>query len=238
MAEAPRLKHKYGTIDKEYGVFLATRPPEEDGPIYMVNLMKYHDVAQYTQDAGVENPISGREADDRYNPSSILGKIGATIVFIGDVVRNRVGDEDWDRIAIVRYATRKSFIDMQSRRDFADKHVHKAAGMQRTIIVCCRPEDVSLDARGRPKNDDERHVLMVVRRTDDRASAFDALPDAVNLSAEGTIIGDGRTWDTVQFVAARSANELEDLHTTTSAKITGDAYVMAVRASMDSITQG
>ena len=238
MPDAPRLKHKYGTIDKDYGIFLATRPPEEDGPIYMVNLMKYHEVAQYTEDAGVEKPISGREADDRYNPSSILGKIGATIVFVGDVVRNRAGDEDWDRIAIVRYATRKSFIDMQSRRDFADKHVHKAAGMQRTIIVCCRPEDASVDAHGRPKTDDQRHVLMVVRRGTDPKTAFAQLPGSTNFAAEGTIIGDGRKWDTVQFVAVDSEAELDKLHATTSASITGDSYVMAVRASMDSITQG
>jgi len=238
MPDAPRLKHKYGTIDKDYGIFLATRPPEEDGPIYMVNLMKYHEVAQYTEDAGVEKPISGREADDRYNPSSILGKIGATIVFVGDVVRNRAGDEDWDRIAIVRYATRKSFIDMQSRRDFADKHVHKAAGMQRTIIVCCRPEDASVDAHGRPKTDDQRHVLMVVRRGTDPKTASAQLQGSTNFAAEGTIIGDGRKWDTVQFVAVDSEAELDKLHATTSASITGDSYVMAVRASMDSITQG
>ena len=238
MADTPRLKHKYGTIDKDYGIFLATRPPAEDGPIYMVNLMKYHEVAQYTDDAGVDKPISGREADDRYNPSSILAKIGATIVFVGDVVSNRAGDEDWDRIAIVRYATRKSFIDMQSRRDFSDKHVHKAAGMQRTIIVCCRPENPALDNRGRPKTDDDRHVLMVVRRTSDRTSAFNEVPNAVNLVAEGTIIGDGRTWDTVQFVAAASPEDLSSLHAKVSQHIAGDAYVMAVRASMDSITQG
>jgi len=204
MSDTPKLKHKYGTIDKDYGLHLATRPPEEDGPIYMVNLMKYHEVAQYTEDVGVERSISGREADDRYNPASILAKIGATIVFVGDVVSNRSGDEDWDRIAIVRYATRKSFIEMQTRKDFGEKHVHKAAGMQRTIIVCCRPEDSSLDKRGRPKSDDDRLVAMVVRRTADRGAAFDALPNAVNLSAEGTIIGDGRKWDTVQFVAVSS----------------------------------
>jgi hypothetical protein len=238
VSDTPRLKHKYGTIDKDYGLFLATRPPAEDGPIYMINLMKYHEVAQYTQDAGVDKPISGREADDRYNPSSILAKIGATIVFVGEVTSNRAGDEDWDRIAIVRYATRKSFIDMQARRDFADKHVHKAAGMQRTIIVCCRPEDTELDSYGRPKNDDNRSVLMVVRRTEDRASAFAALPGAVNFAAEGTIIGDGRKWDTVQFIAANSPGELSLLHTKMSQEVAGDAYVMAVRASMDSITQG
>ena len=238
MSDAPRLKHKYGTIDKEYGVHLATRPPEDDGPIYMVNLMKYHDVAQYTDDAGVDKPISGREADDRYNPASILAKIGATIVFVGDVVSNREGDEDWERIAIVRYATRKSFIDMQSRKDFADKHVHKAAGMQRTIIVCCRPEEESLDQRGRPKSDDDRLVVMVVRRTNDRSAAFREIPGAVNLSAEGTIIGDGRKWDTVQFVPVSSSEHLQSVVASLPPYAAGEAFVMGVRASMDSITQG
>jgi hypothetical protein len=232
------LKHKYGTIDKDYAVQLATRPPEDDGPIYMVNLMKYHEVAQYTQDASVDKPISGREADDRYNPASILAKIGATIVFVGDVVSNRPGDEDWDRIAVVRYATRKSFIDMQSRRDFSDKHVHKAAGMQRTIIVSCRPEDEELDRRGRPRTDEAHLVMMVVRRTDDRASAFSAIPGAVNLSAEGTIVGDGRSWDTVQFVVVDSAAEMERAIASTSHLTVGDAYVIGVRASMDAITRG
>ena len=238
MSDTPRLKHKYGTIDKEYGVHLATRPPEEDGPIYMVNLMKYHEVAQYTEDAGIDKPISGREADDRYNPTPILAKIGATIVFVGDVVSNRDGDEDWDRIAIVRYATRKSFIDMQTRRDFADKHVHKAAGMLRTIIVCCRPEDASLDSHGRPKADDDRLLAMIVRRNVDREAAFREVAGAVNLAAEGTIIGDGRKWDTVQFVPVASDEELRRVVATVARYPHGEAYVMGVRASMDAITQG
>ena len=238
MSDTPKLKHKYGTIDKDYGLHLATRPPEEDGPIYMVNLMKYHEVAQYTEDVGVEKSISGREADDRYNPASILAKIGATIVFVGDVISNRPGDEDWDRIAIVRYATRKSFIDMQARKDFGEKHVHKAAGMKRTIIVCCRPEDSSLDKRGRPKSDDDRLVAMIVRRAADRVAVFDALPNAVNLSAEGTIIGDGRKWDTVQFVAVSSHEQLQSVVSSLPNYPNGEAFVMGVRASMDSITQG
>ena len=238
MDDAPRLKHKYGHIDKDYAMALATRAPENDGPIYMVNLMKYHEVAQYTDDAGVDKPISGREADDRYNPSSILGKIGATIVFVGDVVGNHVGTEDWDRIAIVRYATRKSFIDMQTRKDFGEKHVHKAAGMQRTVIVCCRPEDSSLDSRGRPTTDDDRLIAMVVRRTESRSAAFAALPGATDFAAEGTIIGDGRTWDTVQFVPINSTSDADSLAKSLTTAAEGDMYVMTVRASMDAITQG
>jgi uncharacterized protein (DUF1330 family) len=238
MDDAAKLPHKYGRIDKDYALALATRAPEDDSPIYMVNLMKYHEVAQYTADASVDKPISGREADDRYNPASILAKIGANMMFVGDVVGNHVGSEDWDRIAVVRYPSRKSFIDMQSRKDFSEKHVHKAAGMQRTIIVCCRPQDLSLDTRGRPKADDDRLVAMVVRQTANRAATFDAVPGATNLTAEGTIIGDGRAWDTVQFLAVASASDAELLAKSVAATADGDAYVMTVRASMDAITQG
>ena len=37
----------YGTVDTDYAARLATTPPEDDGPVWMVNLMSYHDVAQY-----------------------------------------------------------------------------------------------------------------------------------------------------------------------------------------------
>jgi uncharacterized protein (DUF1330 family) len=238
MDDAAKPPHKYGRIDKDYALALATRAPEDDSPIYMVNLMKYHEVAQYTADASVDKPISGREADDRYNPASILAKIGANMMFVGDVVKSHVGSENWDRIAVVRYPSRKSFIDMQSRKDFSEKHVHKAAGMQRTIIVCCRPQDLSLDTRGRPKTDDNRLVAMVVRQTPNRDAAFGQLPGATNLAAEGTIIGDGRKWDTVQFVPIASDDEIELLAKSIPGTADGGAYVMTVRASMDAITQG
>ena len=169
MSESDQLKHTYGKINKEYGFSLATCPPEKDGPIYMVNLMKYHEVAQYDGTDTEAAAISGREADDKYNPASVLNKIGADMVFIGDVTANLLGNEDWDRIAVVRYATRKSFIEMQSRKDFSEKHVHKNAGMQRTVIVCCRPEDTSIDTRVRPAPSLElRTVAMIVRQTPQR----------------------------------------------------------------------
>lgn len=236
MSDAKPLKHKYGTIDKEYGMFLATCPPEKDGPIYMVNLMKYHEVAQYDDGSGVGKEISGKEADDRYNPTSILNKIGANVVFYGDVVSNHIGNEDWDRIGIVRYATRTSFIEMQSRSDFGEKHVHKAAGMARTTLVCCRPEDESLDSRDRPSPLESRLVAMVVRQASDRKAAFADLSEAVQFSAEGTIIGDGRKWDTVQFIHVNSVDDVAAIAQRISTE-NGDAYVMGVQVTLDSITQ-
>jgi hypothetical protein len=197
--------------------------------------MKYHEVAQYDSDNAPQ--ISGREADDRYNPASILNKIGASIVFVADVVKNHVGDEDWDRIAIVRYATRKSFIEMQERKDFADKHEHKAAGMQRTTIVCCRPLDPALDDRPRPTEVKTRRVVMVVRQTDDRSVAFSTMPGSTGLTAEGTIIGDGRKWDTVQFVLVDSDEAADATVSAIPGLNAGESYAMTLHATLDSITQ-
>jgi hypothetical protein len=231
----PKLKHDYGKIDFDYAIHLATRPPEEDGPIYMVNLMKYHEVAQYSSEGAPK--ISGREADDKYNPASILNKIGASIVFVADVVKNHVGAEDWDRIAIVRYATRKSFIEMQERKDFAEKHEHKAAGMKRTTLVCCRPLDPALDERARPSEVKTRRIVMVVRQSDDRAATFAAFPGATGLTAEGTIIGDGRKWDTVQFAFADSDASADAMVASISGLAEGSSYAMTLDATLDAITQ-
>ena len=237
MSESDQLKHTYGKINKEYGFSLATCPPEKDGPIYMVNLMKYHEVAQYDGADTEAAAISGREADDKYNPASVLNKIGADMVFIGDVTANLLGNEDWDRIAVVRYATRKSFIDMQSRKDFSEKHVHKNAGMQRTVIVCCRPEDTSIDTRERPAPSLElRTVAMIVRQTPQRDAAFASLPEAVNFAAEGTIVSDGRMWDTVQFIPVQSADEVPAIAARIADAEPGTAYVMAVRVTLDAFT--
>lgn len=238
MADDTPIKHRYGIIDKDYAMSLATCAPENDGPIYMVNLMKYREVAQYGEGSGPDGAISGREADDRYNPASILSKIGATIVFVADVLGTHTGGDDWDRIAVVRYATRKSFIDMQARRDFSEKHEHKAAGMLRTIIVCCRPEDASLDTRPRPEHGPDRFAAMVVRRGTERDSAFASLPGAVNFAAEGTIIGDGRSWDTVQFVAAASADGARAVAESAGAGPAGEDYAMSLRVTLDAVTTG
>jgi len=157
-------------------------------------------------------------------------------VFVADVTKNHIGDEDWDRIAIVRYATRKSFIDMQQRKDFAEKHEHKAAGMKRTTIVCCRPVDEALDTRTRPEDFGLRNIVMVVRQAADRELVLGSLPKAVGMRAEGTIIGDGRKFDTVQFVHVATEQEADALVASINGLSTGESYAMTLSASVDGIT--
>jgi hypothetical protein len=116
---------RYGTINHDYALKLAG---SDDGPIYMLNLMAYRAEADYGPDG--EKGVTGREADDRYAPLDVLAEIGANVCFLAEVESG-----EWDRVAVVRYPTRKSFVDMQSRPDFQAKHVHKEAGMERTTIL-------------------------------------------------------------------------------------------------------
>ena len=93
---------------------MATKPPEDDGPVWMVNLMKYREVADYAD--GRESTISGRQADDIYPPIESLRTVGAEIVFFGDVDQQLLGDDTvWDRIAVVIHPSRR-------RRDVSSAH--------------------------------------------------------------------------------------------------------------------
>jgi hypothetical protein len=166
----------YGRIDPEYAAHLASCPDEQDGPIFMVNFMKYRARAAYG-DAG-DGDVTGKEADDRYAPVDILADIGALVVFFGDV---EPGGE-WDRVGIVRYPTRRSFIAMQSRSDFQDRHVHKAAGMERTIVCGTLPIGVRAPARGGSR--------VVFELTAEGTPL--QIADAGRLRVEGTILGDRR----------------------------------------------
>ena len=62
----------YGTVDEHYAECLASVTPEQDGAVWMVNLMKYREVAVY--DDGRESTISGTDADARYAPFANFGE--------------------------------------------------------------------------------------------------------------------------------------------------------------------
>lgn len=218
---------RYGQIDRDYGRRLFTTPPDEDGPVWMVNLMHYREKADYAD--GRESSISGREADDLYAPIGPLTAIGAEVVFVADVERQLLGAEPkWDRIGIVKYPTRRSFIEMQSRPDFKVLHEHKDAGMSSTIVMGCQPmRDVptglvdpamTWDKVEFPPNDeDPAVVVMHVMRFDEEAGGKERFVSGYQQVAagaagrhggrvhgfyevEGTILGDGRQWDQVRFI--------------------------------------
>lgn len=222
MAEVAGQQVRYGQINREYGMKMFSMPPEEDGPIWMVNLMKYREKADYAD--GREADISGKEADDLYAPLGPLKAIGARPVFLADVDTQFLNDSPkWDRVGIVKYPSRRAFLEMQSRPDFKELHHHKEAGMAETIVCGCLPMPVpelpadapSWDEVPHPPTADDPYVVVIhvikfkspESRTEmatysDHAGKV-AVPNGVRLAAwtevEGTILGDGREWDQIRF---------------------------------------
>jgi hypothetical protein len=259
----------YGRIDTGYGLRLATTPPEDDGPVWMVNLMKYRDTAEYAD--GRASGLTGRQADDAYAPLESLAAVGAEVVFFGDVQDQFLGDEPrWDRIGVVKYPTRRAFIDMQARPEFQVQHAHKEAGMRETIVIGAQPIAVPAlpdDAPDwadvpHPPTDDDRPVVIVhvIRfneggRDDDmvsyqNAAGAVAVPHGVRIDgwfeAEGTIIGDGRSWDQVRFNAFPSRQAFLAMaldparlaaHAAHREPAIADTYTFLVRPTIDRIAE-
>lgn len=218
---------RYGTVDRGYAMTLATSAAD-DGPVWMVNLMKYRAVADYAD--GRASTITGREADDLYAPIDTLTEIGASPVFLGDVEQQLLGDAPvWDRVAVVKYPSGKSFIDMLSRPKFQKSHEHKDAGMEQTIVMGCRPLPYPSAPEGmvapdwadvpHPPTPDDGPVMIVhvlrfvdadaIHTTPTEMEAYQSVAGQVAIrhgvqvagwfAVDGTIIGDGRAWHQVRF---------------------------------------
>ena len=195
----------YGRLNLDLLATWADRAPEHDGPVWCLNLMKYKEVAAYRDgDADDGAPVSGREADDRYAPTDVLERIGAELCYVADVLRQEHGTPAWDRVAVARYATRRSFVEMNTRKDFKEKHVHKEAGMEFTIILATHPEGPTT-AVDRETLKSGTTVLRVARTP---GAPLPEVPGATRLATftvEGVVIGDDRTWNRVAYDFAPDA---------------------------------
>lgn len=102
-----------------------------DGPIFMVNLLKFKERAEY--DDGRKTDLTGREAYNLYGAavSELIVEYGGEVVFVGDVTFLALGqvEELWDEIAIAKYPNRRALFDMSSSPEWQTASVHRAAGL-------------------------------------------------------------------------------------------------------------
>ena len=105
--------------------------PGPEGPIYMVNLLKFKDRAEYED--GRETDLSGYDAYQIYGREvfKLLPEYDAKFVFAGDVTFLSLGqvEELWDEIAIVMYPSRADLVAMSSSEAWQEIAVHRTAGL-------------------------------------------------------------------------------------------------------------
>lgn len=105
--------------------------PGPDGPIYMLNLLKFKDHAEYEDGRKVN--LTGREAYNLYGQgvAPLLVKHGGGPVFVGKVERLMLGEveELWDEVGIAKYPNRQAMLDMISSPEYQEISVHRSAGL-------------------------------------------------------------------------------------------------------------
>ena len=102
-----------------------------DEPIFMVNLLKFKDRAEYPDKR--ESNLSGKEAYAIYSKEVVghLEKVGGKPIFGSEVSRLMLGEvEDlWDQVAIAMYPNRKAMLKMISDPDYIKSAQHRVAGL-------------------------------------------------------------------------------------------------------------
>lgn len=132
------------SIDPTADQVRALRDTGRDGPVVMLNLLKFRGVADYPADAG-EAACTGREAYARYQHAFTVtvGAISqAEVLCEGPVEQVFIGmagtpETDWDAALIVRYPSRQHFLAMMAAPAYRAALVHRYAGLARTVLLQC-----------------------------------------------------------------------------------------------------
>ncbi|MEO1100667.1 MAG: DUF1330 domain-containing protein [Pseudomonadota bacterium] len=111
--------------------------PGPDGPIFMVNLLKFKDTAEYED--GRETDMTGREAYNIYGAAvgKIMQDYGGQLVFVADTTFLSLGqvEELWDEVAIVAYPDRASLLNMSMSAEWQEASVHRTAGLKGQLNI-------------------------------------------------------------------------------------------------------
>jgi uncharacterized protein (DUF1330 family) len=124
--------------------FKALLEQEEDGPICMVNLLKFKSSASY--DDGRETTLSGEEAYHLYGSSmaEFVESKGGKIIYSSTVAGLILGEveELWDAVAIAEYPSRQGFIDIATSAEVAEIAVHRSAGLAGQLNIVTKQDSM------------------------------------------------------------------------------------------------
>lgn len=132
------------SIDPTADQIRALRDAGPEGPIVMVNLLKFRETALYPEDSA-EPARTGRGAYALYEHAFtvVVQEVSrAEVMFHGPVNQVFIGrlddpGTDWDDVLIVRYPSRQHFLAMLADPTYKAALVHRYAGLERTVLLQC-----------------------------------------------------------------------------------------------------
>jgi uncharacterized protein (DUF1330 family) len=108
----------------------------DEGPVVMLNLLRFRERAEYAHEPGLEpeGGCSGREAYALYmrDMTPLLEASGGEVLFSGTAAHFLIGpqDEAWDHVLLVRQSSKAAFLA------FASDPEAQAITAHRTAAIC------------------------------------------------------------------------------------------------------
>src|SRR3954469_4796903 len=114
--------------------FLELMEAPDEGPVTMLNLLKFKSDANGTGASGASDYA-------KYGDAAIqmVEARGGKVLWMGRADQILIGDptEKWDAVALVQYPSRKDFIEMVSTPEYESAHEHRESGLERTVLIAC-----------------------------------------------------------------------------------------------------
>ncbi|MFN8529143.1 MAG: DUF1330 domain-containing protein [Anaerolineae bacterium] len=130
---------KYLDVTQEAGIALFRRSIQ--GPVIMVNLLRFREVADYaaTPELTPSEPISGREAYQKYIDHTLpfLKASGGDMILLGEGGHYLIGpqDERWDLVMLIRQHSIQDFMAFASNQEYAAGLGHRTAALEDSRLL-------------------------------------------------------------------------------------------------------
>jgi uncharacterized protein (DUF1330 family) len=114
--------------------FLELMEAPDEGPVVMLNLLKFKESAG-------DGAGSGASEYAKYGDAAVqmVEARGGKVLWMGRADQILIGDaaEGWDSVALVQYPSRKAFVEMVSTPEYEQAHEHRESGLERTVLIAC-----------------------------------------------------------------------------------------------------
>lgn len=111
--------------------------PGPDGPVFMVNLLKFKEKAEYED--GRKTDLTGRQAYQFYADRilELLPRYGGRAIFAGEATFLAIGqvEELWDEVIVVMYPSRGDLVAMSTSDEWRAASVHRTAGLKGQLNI-------------------------------------------------------------------------------------------------------
>ena len=128
-----------GYIDPTKDAFAAFRANDRDGPIHMLNLVRFRDKAAYPDG----RDVTGTQAYAAYGRDShpVFARLGGKIIWRGSFEFMLIGpgDETWDECFIAEYPSVGAFVEMIRDPVYREAVKHRQAAVMDSRLIRLAP---------------------------------------------------------------------------------------------------